>query len=958
MPSTPPFAALPAPLREEAVRRWTQLQENVPGDTLERLDDALRASLPTLFALSPFVVESLQRDPALLHALTESDRLKTSRDWSAFRQDLEASVLETPDDAALDRLLRRTRTLEMVRIAWRDIAGLAPLEETLADLSMLAEHLIDAALARLFVLACDRFGTPLNQAGEPQNLIVLGMGKLGARELNFSSDVDLIFAYRDQGDLNDRKGTTYAEFYTRLARQLIRALDAPTADGFVFRVDTRLRPFGDSGPLVLHFDALEHYYEAQAREWERYAMIKARTVAGDRAAGQALEAFLRPFVYRRYLDYGAFGELRSLKRMILKEMARRGGPLNVKLGLGGIREIEFIGQAFQLIRGGREASLRQREILPVLDALERLMLLPAEAVHTLKTGYQTLRLVENRLQQARDQQTHVLPETPLAQAALAHALGHDNWQDFVQGLERQMNDIHQVFESVIRLEADVPPEECPLADAPEELLPFLNTLELTSPETYAEPLRGFLNQPAIRRLSVKSRTALRHVIGPMLRAVNQSAHPKITLNRTLEVLLAIAGRSVYLTLLEENPGARGRLVHLLAASPWFASTLSRFPALLDELLDHRTPEDDLDASSLAAALKARCADLDSDDLEGFMDTLRQFHQIVVLRIATLDITGRLPLPEISNALSALAQVLLSASLEEAISQTRRRHGCPPARAPECGTGFAIIAYGKLGGLELGYGSDLDLVFLYEGDDLAETDGKKPLSVAEYYGRIAQKVLHLLGTNTSQGIVYETDLRLRPSGNSGLLVSSLRAFEHYQMNEAWTWEQQALVKARFVAGDPRVGAGFEAVRVRALCRPRDLAPLAQEVIDMRERMRTTLGSRDHQQFDLKQDQGGIVDIEFLVQFLVLAGSSSDPPLTEWTDVLRLLDRLALLERLPLEDAATLRDAYLALRGEAHRAQLDERPALADPARFEALRARVGDLWMRHLAIHTPAAATNP
>ena len=944
---------LPDPLATQAQSRLSGLEERIPATTLNRLPAELVAQLPKILIGSPFIVEALQRDPLMLDRLLDGEQLICRRDWQAFRNALEDALREAADDTAIDSVLRQRRQLEMVRIAWRDIADLADLDETLADLSMLAEHLIDAALGQLFERATARFGTPTNHSGEPQNLIVLGMGKLGARELNFSSDIDLIFAYRDDGELKDRKQTSYSEFYTRLARQLIRALDAPTADGFVFRVDTRLRPFGDSGPLVLHFEAIERYYEAQAREWERYAMIKARTVAGDRAGGADLEAFLRPFVYRRYLDYGAFGELRSLKRMIQQEMRRRGGELNVKLGQGGIREIEFIGQAFQLIRGGREPSLRRREIQEVLKTLEALKLLPPEAVSKLTHGYRTLRRVENRLQQYRDQQTHVLPESADQQQALAYVLDHSDWPSCRQHLERLMTEIHSLFDEVVRLDENPKSTDFPLAATRSDLEAFLQAGELMMGDPLLATLKNFLDQAAVQRLATRGRDALKQLLPPLLTDILATQHPNATLERALQVLSAILGRSVYLSLLCENPNARHRLVSLVAASPWFATTIGRSPLLLDELLDHRSLEDPLEAAAFEQALKSRCQGWDPEDLETFMEILRQFHQVTVLHIAAQDISGQLSLPEVSNALSALAEVLLKAALDQALSRTLQRHG-PPRGAG----GFGIIAYGKLGGLELGYGSDLDLVFLYEGDALSETLGPKPLSLAEFYGRVAQRVLHLISTQTAQGFVYETDLRLRPSGSSGLLVSSLAAFERYQMEQAWTFEQQALVKARFVAGDPRVGTRFRTIREQVLCRPRIPRELAHEVVEMRQRMQAQLSNSDPALFDLKHDPGGIVDIEFLVQFHVLAGCRAHPSLAEWTDVLRLLERLAQVGRLPEDAARSLRDAYLELRRAAHRAQLDERPGRVEAARFERLRAGVRQLWNRHLADLDPDTRPDP
>ena len=937
-----PFDTLPATLERSARDLWARYLERRGAEEGPIIPQKILDSLPLILATSPFIAQEITRNLGLLKTLMDEALLETSREETAILGQFQIAVAEVTDEAGLQKALRRMRSLEMVRIAWRDIAGWAPLEETLRDLSLLAEAAVETALGLHFQWLTERFGIPRNREGEPQSLVVLGMGKLGARELNYSSDIDLILAYRDDGVLEDKKETSYAEFYTRLARNLVRALDEKTEDGFVFRVDTRLRPFGESGPLVLHFEALERYYEGQAREWERYAMIKARAIAGDPRGGPELERFLHPFVYRRYLDFRAFGELRELKRMISQELIRKGDHQNVKLGKGGIREIEFIGQAFQLIRGGSEKSLQRREILAVLSALGALGLLPEATVSELKAHYRTLRIIENRLQEYRDQQTHTLPPSEEQQLSLAHALGYGDYSSFVSALTALQSRVHQVFEDVIRIDADSGKAPFPLDGDAEALLSALRALGLQEAEVLVPKLEAFRAASSIRRLSPRGATEIRRLLPDLLKEINPRPHRLETLDRLLKVLEAIGSRNVYLTLLAENPGARTRLVDLVGASPWFATTLGRHPVLLDELLDPRSFLAPITRNALEAELDRKLEDLDPEDLEAFMVALRQYRQVVILRIAAADIAGSLPLPEVSNALTALAETLLRAALARSFAITRERHGSPGG-LPDSEAGFAVIAYGKLGGLELGYGSDLDLVFLYSGDTEKETDGSKPVTAGEFYARVAQRILHIIGTNTPAGILYETDLRLRPSGNSGLLVSSLEAFETYQMKEAWTWEQQALVKARFVAGDPRVGESFKTIRARSLSRLRDATVLRKEIVEMRGKMREVLEAKDPGLFDLKQGAGGIVDIEFLVQFWVLAWSNAHPRLTEWTDVLRLLECLKEEHLIPEKDQDFLQEAYFTLRSEAHRAQLDERKAVVATLAFAPLRKRIQALW---------------
>ena len=937
------YQELPELLQGAVLQFWEQYRERADSSDLIELGEAIRSSLPKVWAASPFIADHCVRRPALLRQLVESGRLLKPRQDGEYEQLLAELLAPIETEAALMAVLRQFRNREMVRIAWRDIAGWAPLNETLTDVSLLAETCVEAALAFLFREACESRGTPLNQQGEPQNLVVLGMGKLGAWELNFSSDIDLIFAFRDDGELNDRRETSYSEFYTRLARNLVKVLDAITEDGFVFRTDTRLRPFGDSGPLVLSFDAMEAYYQSQAREWERYAMVKVRAIAGDLKAGRELEEFLRPFVYRRYLDYRALGELRELKRKITIELIRKDRQENVKLGPGGIREIEFIGQAFQLIRGGHEKALRDRRIQTVLCRLGDLGLMPTESVQTLLESYAYLRTVENRLQQYADRQTHDLPTNPGEQQAIAFALGHNNWQSLKQELDGVRQQVHDIFKEVITGGQAEEDASFTLTDDAEQIANTLSQLGFSDIAAGQPLLARFHGAHAIRKLTPRGEAELKRLLPELIRAAARTETPALTLERILGLIEAIASRNVYLTLLAENPPARQQLIRLAAASPWITHAIARHPLLLDELLDPRSLYQPLTREQLHKELDHKLDSIYAEDTEQMMIALRQFKQANVLRVAAADISGAIPLMVVSDYLSYIAETLVDRVMRNAWRMTALRHGLPPGARMDHPDGFGVIAYGKLGGLELGYGSDLDLVFLYEGDALASTDGEKPVTVGEFFARIGKRIIHLLTTNTPAGVLYETDLRLRPSGSSGLLVSSVEAFETYQMQEAWTWEQQAMLKARFVAGDPAIGGRFDAIRVKSLRRERDTETLRREVREMREKMRETLGAREAGQFDVKQDFGGIVDIEFLVQFGVLSRAHSNEKLTEWTDVVRLLESLTTAGFLSADDALFLRGAYCTYRERTHRAALLEIPASLPGNECSGLRARVQQIW---------------
>lgn len=943
--------AIPQPLRERVQRQWLSLCESAPATSLPAV---FRAELARVWACSEFVADACVRHPDLLQDLSGSGDLVRSYAAGHYRRQLSALLDGVADEAQLGVLLRRFRRREMVRIAWRDLAGHCELNEVVTDLSALADACIDLALEHLYRWHCEQWGTPCNADGVPQQLVVLGMGKLGAGELNFSSDVDLIYAYPEDGETRDgRRSTSNQEFFIRLCQRLGNVLNNPTAEGYVFRVDTRLRPFGESSAQALSFDAMEDYYQVHGREWERYAMIKARVVAGDAEAGAELMAMLKPFVYRRYVDYGAFQSLREMKAMIGREVQRKGMEDNVKLGAGGIREVEFIGQAFQLIRGGREPTLQVRRILTVLEALRGFGWLPDFVVDELTESYTFLRNTEHRIQEYQDRQTHDLPEDDTGRLRLAWSMGFDDWAAFEAVLRDHMRRVHQHFEQVFA--------------APQTEHAESDTLDLTGvwqgnldqeQACHALAQAGYTDTAEVYRLvqqvrqgraflglSAQGRTRMNHLMPLLLGAVGQGEQPDITLQRLLHLVETIAKRSSYLALLVENPMALSQLVRLCGASPWIASQLAHYPLLLDELLDPRSLYAPPRRKELSNELRQRMMYVAPEDQEAQMDALRHFKQANTLRVAAADVMEAVPLMVVSDHLTELAEVLLDETLTLAWRHMIGRHGrpaCGEGRA--CDTGFAIIAYGKLGGIELGYGSDLDIVFLHSNESEGrQTDGERPVDNAVFYARMAQRIIHILGTRTPAGVLYEVDTRLRPSGASGLLVSGLDAFATYQGSEAWTWEHQALVRARGVAGDPAVIEAFEQVRREILGRQREQGKLRQEVREMRERMRGQLAKGGAEKFDLKQDPGGIADIEFMVQYGVLAWAHEHPALLDFTDNIRLLERLAQAGRLPSADADLLADAYRAYRARVHRLTLLEQPALVEGGEFDALRAQVSRIW---------------
>ena len=935
----------------QAQRQWSNWREKAGEQGLPIPQEAdFVADLLRVWEASDYVTQACLRHPRLLPDLLASGDLSHPYEAGAMDRQLAAAMAGVAGEAQLNKTLREFRRYQMVRIIWRDLAGWAGLDETLEDLSALADACVRAAVEFLYPLLCTELGTPRDQKGSPQPLVVLAMGKLGARELNLSSDIDLIFAYPDAGETDATRPLTNEQFFTRLCHRLVQTLDKREADGFVFRVDTRLRPFGDSGPLVMSFTAMEDYYQFQAREWERYAMIKARVIEGGREAGDRLMALLRPFVYRRYLDYGAFESLRDMKALISRELKRKGMVDNIKLGPGGIREIEFIGQAFQLIRGGREPDLQIRAIVPVLQRLAAMDYLPQYVVDELIGAYEFLRRVENRLQAWEDQQLHLLPADGPSRLRLARSMGFTDWEGLKGRLETHRRRVQEHFDRVFAVsqtEAEGDRQTLFLVwqgkTEASQARADLAQAGFEHPGQSLERLQKLRESRTCRSLSARGRQRLDRLMPLLLQAAGEVDRPDETLRRLLMLLEAVARRIAYVSLLVENPIVLSQLVRLSAASPWIAGLLSRYPLLLDELLDPRRLYSPLHRRELEAELDSLLESQEQGDLEHQMERLRQFAQSNILRVASADITGAIPLMVVSDYLTEIAEVVLGRVLQLGWDHLSARHGIPTG-IPGEGTGFAVVGYGKLGGIELGYGSDLDLVFLNGSEGRqSRTDGESSLANDVFYTRLAQRMIHMLSTQTPSGVLYEVDMRLRPNGASGMLVSSLGAFEEYQRHQAWVWEHQALLRARVVAGDPEVRRRFEEIRRAVLARPREPDALRGEVARMRGRMRAELIDRTPGRFDLKQGSGGIADIEFMVQYSVLRWAHEYPDLLDFTDNIRLLEGLSRNRLLGGAMADELADAYRTFRAAYHRNALQDQPGLVADDQLTDERRRVAEIW---------------
>ncbi|TOC54490.1 bifunctional glutamine synthetase adenylyltransferase/deadenyltransferase [Vibrio parahaemolyticus] len=908
-------------------------------------------------ALSQFITETIHRDEALAQQLPTM--LSELSRHQAYRTRLAALLAECPDEMSGHRVLRQFRNREMVYIAWKDFLHAWRLEESLRHLSQLAEAMIFETYQWQYKICCAEWGTPTNAEGEAQPMLIIGMGKLGGGELNFSSDIDLIFTYPENGETQGaRRSIANAQFFTRLGQRIIKALDQQTFDGFCYRVDMRLRPFGESGPLVMSYAALEDYYQEQGRDWERYAMIKARVMGCEMYPQyQELRKMLRPFVFRRYIDFSAIQSLRRMKSMISSEVRRRGLTNNIKLGAGGIREIEFIAQVFQLIRGGREPSLRNRGLLETLSGIEELALLTPQEVSNLEAAYKYLRRLENLLQAMADKQTQTLPDCDIERLKLATAMQLESWDLLIEQTQQHMNKVHQVFETLIG--DDEEDEGSTIARHFHELWDMANKqdvlelileqdIQVEEPAIFSKAIINFKADLAKKTLGPRGREVLNRLMPKVFDAVFAHPDAQFGLPRVLHLLHNICTRTTYLELLDEHSAALVQLVRLCTASPMISEQLSRYPILLDELIDPQQLYNPIPLDSYRTELRDFLARIPEDDMEQQMEALRQFKQICILRIAAADIAGVLPVMKVSDHLTYLAEAIVEAVVSQAWLQVSEKYGEPTHVKDREGKGFAVIGYGKVGGWELGYNSDLDIVFMHDCPVNVYTDGKKEIDGRQFYLRLAQRIIHIFSTRTASGILYEVDTRLRPSGASGLLVSPTDAFDDYQHQDAWTWEHQALVRARMIYGDEPLAIAFHNTRHDVLCKPRDEQTLKKEVVEMREKMRDHLGGKKSGRFMIKQDVGGITDIEFLAQYLVLNYSHEKPKLTRWCDNVRIYETLIAQGVMEEDQAMQLIRAYTTMRNEIHHRNLLNLDADVVEDKFVAEREWVKQAWNQRFA----------
>jgi len=911
----------------EGIIRWFSGFAATHTENLIKMcgSESTAATLVRLVASSEFAAGVISR---------HSDWIVAALQGGAFSQGSDPEDLATrsakiagsaQDLAIVMAQLRQLRNQEMVRILWRSIDSLDDVDQSLKSLSRLADLMITAS-TRFAVNSLElRFGKPRNADGEEISLITLAMGKLGGRELNFSSDVDLVFLYTDEGTTDGPRSLSAHEYFVRLTRLIVRLLDEVTEDGFVFRVDTRLRPFGDSGPPAVSVAALENYLLQHGRSWERYAYVKARAI-GVSLANDAVHDLqtnvIEPFVYRRYLDFGVFEALREMKALVSAEVKRRELQTNIKLGPGGIREIEFIAQSLQLVRGGAEAEFRCSELRAALQALGHRKGLDQSTVTALVAAYDFLRKLENGLQAIRDQQTHDLPDNVADQARLLIVMGYQTWADLLAALEKHRDRVSKSFADIV-FRGEVAHVEARLADrlarhwntkaSADKWSALLHEHDYAEVDDLVSSILQFAGAAVQRQIDVTAEKRVARFMQALLLVLKDKRRPAVVGNRVLSIVAQIVRRSAYVALLNENPGVLNRLVGLCEQSAYLAEEIARFPLLLDELLDPRLYSSEITRASMSSDLEDRIRATDPADSEHLIEVLAQFQRATLFRIAVADVSGNLSIMKVSDHLTELAELVLAAALSIAQSDLARRHGLPVVKTDdgEREAGFGVIAYGKLGGMELSYRSDLDLVFLHDSEGVGQyTNGDHPLENSMFFGRLVRRLVHFLTAQTSSGALYQVDTRLRPSGRSGLLVINMEGFERYQEENAWTWEHQALLRSRPVAGSAAVAREFDRIRIETLCNRVHVAALRDDVMSMRAKMRSQLDKTTALHFDLKQGEGGIGDIEFLVQYLVLKNAHHEPTLIHYTDNIRQLGTLEAEGLLDAADDAEMQENYRA------------------------------------------------
>ncbi len=918
--------------------------------------------IDTLQLASPFAYQLWQQKnhicQAFLRSYSLDSQLSEQQIKDLIREYMLDEEYQLAGEAEIMTGLRLLRQLMMLRWIWQDALQLVSLEQLTWELSKFADFCISFSKDYVYEKLIKRYGEPMyfDHKNRPKkdDLAIIAMGKLGAEELNLSSDIDLIFVHQGQGETNGSRATgtksiDTKKFMMRWGQGIIELLDKQTSDGFVFRVDMRLRPWGQGSDLAIHLSALEKYFAQHGRAWERFAWLKARLV-NEVNFSEKLYSLIKPFVFRYYVDYSAFSALREMKSLIQNQVEQRQDIDNIKLGAGGIRDIEFIVQAFQVIYGGQIPDLQVKNCLLAMQQLHRFNYLNDRTYQELSNSYRFLRRLEHAIQAIHDEQTQRLPKDDAQRKNLALVLGFENWQGLINQLNIYRDMVKQPFEHMVT-ERHTKAQQQEINHESN-----LGQLEQQLTEENQQRLQQFWQSALVRKLSDEARQRLNTAYPVIVNALVQSGinqqQINLVLPRLLALLEAISRRSIYLVMLAENPTATLKLIPVLVASPWIATELVSYPVLLDTFLREQYRHLP-DKEELQDILRQQLLRVEPDDEENLLNVLRFFKKSQVLAVAGSDILAERPLMKISDSLTYIAETVLSQVLTWAFNSLVKKHGFPVNTqgepVSEHHNGFAIIGYGKLGGLEMSYASDLDLVFIHDIDEQAMTTGEKPISGMRFASRLAQKLINTLTVQTRDGRAYEIDMRLRPSGQAGMMIVSCHAYEMYQLEKAWAWEHQALVRARAICGDSQVMAKFDKIRHQVLCLPRDKDAVRIDVANMRHKMHDHLGSDKHTKqqglFHLKQDTGGIVDIEFIAQFAVLAYAHQYPQLATWSDNVRIFETLATTGLLAVEICQKLTKAYLAIRATIHQCALAEKKILVNEQEWHQTREFVDNQWQQ-------------
>ncbi|SKA67263.1 glutamate-ammonia-ligase adenylyltransferase [Succinivibrio dextrinosolvens DSM 3072] len=950
-PRSTDYKTLPDELKQHSDIQYERLKGKLSEEQFALLD--LRPEFRFVLALSEFVSNTIYSYPKECCQLIEQGAL----DDPSFHIEPASYVKEYVDDKLSDfdlkRRLRVLRRIHYMAIAWRDLCGFADINEVFEKLSSLAEAVVLRLLEVVRSQLKKVYGDAFDSDGSPLPLLVIGMGKLGGRELNFSSDIDLIFTYPMEGETSGPRVVTFREFFSKIVQRMANFLSDITSDTFCYRIDLRLRPFGDAGAIVNSFDALQVYYETQGRTWERYALVKGRILgqSGELDSYAAeLTSMLRPFVYRRYLDYGAIQSLRKLKHLIESEVRRRCLNNNFKLGKGGIREIEFISQAFALMRGGRYTELREESLRKSLKNIISLDLIPREICEKLDESYVYLRRLENIIQEISDKQTQNLPDNSKDMARVVAAMNYDSEEHFRADLDEVMLFVHEEFKKVVADEEDSEEDykNFDLWEADSDLEEMCAELEphMVNKENTRDMAGDIITlKTSLARMPVGpvGRETLLELMPKVIYLIAKEQQSAALFKRMSGLIEKIALRTPYIQLLRDKNEVLERFIELLKDNHFASELITSHPILLDELFIPQYFTKPPSPDEFLSMLQEQLLRIDRDDLEAVMEELRLFKKIMVFRIALSDKAGKLPLMKISDALTWLAEALIKELIVIAWDLNVQKYGEPEGRSVN-DPGIAVIGYGKLGGIELGYKSDLDMVFLKRAGD-GVTNGENGVPESIFYQRLIQRIMHLATTTTVGGILYDLDMRLRPDGDTGVLISDTDSFDLYQKGRAWTWEHQALVRARPIAGSADIIEKFNQIREEVIRAEKDDKKLKEDVVGMREKMRSHLDRSSDKLYDIKHGVGGMIDIEFISQYLLLKYAPIYPQMKLWSDNVRILEECSNLGIVDKSITDELIAAYIDIRQVYHELSLADLPRLISVADRIPATYRVEEIWKK-------------